>query len=356
MEDRIHKPHYFTRQSLLFSIPLWCLLAAYAIIDPFRVMRSYDDISAGLFIMLNKEHAGTEIYTQHAAERRYDAFLLGTSRTLAFRIADWRDHLPEGASPFVFDANKETLYGLSRKVAFLDESGAAIRDVLIVICLDGTFKPMTNSTGQLYIKDPQISGESGFRFQKTFLESWLAELYFVKYLDYALFRTYRPYMKEVLTLNGNNLIDPVTAERVMPIEQKIQADPDAFYTARRTLFVRRDTLPPPPHAPLITKEHLTAMLGMRRVFAKHGTRYHLVISPLYDQRAIAPRDLHLLRTVFGAERVHDRSGVNTITANERNYIETSHYRAHVGRAIMDELYGPGRHTDGTPTTGGASLP
>ena len=77
---------------------------------------------------------------------------------------------------------------------------------------------------------------------------------------------------------------------------------------------------------------------MRDVFRRKGTNCHVVVSPLYDQVRLNPSDLAALEDIFGAERVHDYSGVNAITADRHNYYEPYHYRPTVARHIMQEIY------------------
>jgi hypothetical protein len=48
--------------------------------------------------------------------------------------------------------------------------------------------------------------------------------------------------------------------------------------------------------------------------------------------------MQLLQTIFGANTIYDYSGINNYTNKVENYYETSHYRPHVGEAIMSEIY------------------
>ncbi|MEZ4806940.1 MAG: hypothetical protein R2815_05630 [Flavobacteriales bacterium] len=333
--------HRFCLSGVVFAIPVLLVLCSYFVTDPFRVLRDYADISKGSIVPLNKDHVSTSIYERNHGSQGYNAFLLGSSRTLAYRFKDWRVHLGPDAVPFAFDADKESLWGMHHKLRYLAEKGASIRDALIIIDPLVTFAPLANSTGHLFIKDPRTSGESRFTFQKTFLEAYLADLFFVKYIDHSLFGVTRPYMKGMLDLDGNNIVDPITAERSMPVEHRIQKDPDSFYAERAELFFQRDTTVQSHYPRMITKDHLMYLMEMRSMLDAQGTCYHIVISPLYDQKAIHPMDLKALELVFGRHNVHDHSGINSITRNERNYIETSHYREHVGRWIMDRIYGTG---------------
>jgi hypothetical protein len=59
---------------------------------------------------------------------------------------------------------------------------------------------------------------------------------------------------------------------------------------------------------------------------------------LYNQVSFAADDLAVIKTLFGSENVFDFSGINEMTSHVENYYEDSHYRPHVARAIMNEIY------------------
>ena len=296
---------FFFSQALLFASPILIVLGMYVVLDPFRVVRHHDDISAGSFLPLNKDFASTTIYMRNARTHPFNSFLLGSSRTMAYRLDEWATHLPPTAEPFAVDASKETLWGIEKKLQLLDSTNAPIDDVLLIIDPLHTFAPMANSTGHLFIKDPRISGESNFTFQKTFLEAWFADLFFVKYIDYACFGKVRPYMEGVLAIDENNLMDPITAERNIGIERYITADPDSFYSARAAIFYQRDTTQHKVYPPMITADHKHALERIHRIIAKHHARLEVVISPGYDLLAINPTDLAALQQASAKNTFHD---------------------------------------------------
>ena len=336
--EKKHNTFRFCIQALLFASPIIVVLGMYVVLDPFRVVRHHEDISADSFLPLNKDFASTEIYLRNAPTEQFNSFLLGSSRTMAYRLDTWKKQLPNTAKPFAFDASKETLWGIEKKLELLDSLKAPINDVLIIIDPLNTFAPMRNSTGHLFIKDPRVSGESKFTFEKTFLEAWFADLFFVKYIDYACFGKVRPYMEGVLAIDENNLMDPITAERNMGIERYIVSNPDSFYTARAAIFYVRDTTQQKNYPPMITADHVRALDSIHRITEKNNARLEVVISPGYDLAAIDATDLAALQHAFGTKHVHDYSGINSITKDIHNYIESSHYRQHVGAQIMQEIY------------------
>lgn len=331
----------FCGRLLLFTSPLLLWSAAYVVLDPFRVIRPLRNDGSPIWIVRNKGSYSTSVYLDQLGARPHDSFIFGSSRTLAFRAADWEQHLPAGSTILLFDGHGESLYGIHAKLELIHRSGGPLRNALVLICPGKTFKPLKDANTHLHIAHPSVSGLGWFRYHSAFLQAWGADQFFIKYLDLKLFGTYRSYMEGVIRKRGEVDFSPGTAERIMPIEAEITADPNGFYARNDSIFRRTDSTSIR-HAPRsIDLDHEAALRRMRSIFNAHGSDYHIVISPLYDQLSLDRTDLTLLKEIFGSERVHDHSGVNAITLDRRNYIEASHYRFHVGRKIMQEIYSPG---------------
>jgi hypothetical protein len=122
---------------------------------------------------------------------------------------------------------------------------------------------------------------------------------------------------------------------------------DAYVAKRRAIFVPRVPRTGRPVVDASGERLLRETAGWLR---EAGARVEVVVSPLYDQVALAERDRRILEEVFGADHVHDFSGVNDLTRDARNYYETSHYRPPVGAEILRRIYGakPGEGSDGAP--------
>src|SRR5688500_6611301 len=84
----------------LLTLPLAAAVALYFAQDPFKVLYRYDSYYApGDRVILNRDFVSTELFLAGYPEARYDSFILGNSRSLAFRCGDWAEHL-SGARPF----------------------------------------------------------------------------------------------------------------------------------------------------------------------------------------------------------------------------------------------------------------
>ena len=86
----------------IFAMPF---VALYLIMDPFRVLRSYDDYLKGWLVEINQNYVSTEVYLKNHIRYGYDSFIFGSSRTMGYRTNDWKMYLGEGSSPFVFKSS-----------------------------------------------------------------------------------------------------------------------------------------------------------------------------------------------------------------------------------------------------------
>ena len=318
------------------AAPLAASLIFYVISDPFSVLHR-PIYGPGSAVSINRDFASTELYLRGQEGGRYDSFIFGNSRALAFMCDDWTRAMqrPE-ARCFHFDAWKESLYGVDAKVRLVDGLGASLTDVLVV--LDGSVLAGVDAdTGPAFRKHPRLTGQSWIGFELDYLVDFYSNHFCLKYLDYTLFGRNRPYMGALFNAqNFTHRLD--TNDQFFKLrEQEIAREGDAYWSNRPAIFGPRT----PSTSPAVVREPQRRLLDeMAATFRRHGTRVRIVVSPLYDQIRIAPGDLETLRRTFGEASVADFSGVNSLTGDVHNYYEDSHYRPTVARAILGALYRP----------------
>jgi hypothetical protein len=120
-------------------------------------------------------------------------------------------------------------------------------------------------------------------------------------------------------------------------DQKIKADSIFYFKAKGEVFYERSENQIY-SKPTIFKEQIDLLNEIKEVFSKQHTDYKIIISPLYDQKKIAPSDLIELQRIFGKDRVYDFSGINKYTIDFTNFYEPSHYRPIVASQILDSIY------------------
>lgn len=325
----------FLLRFLLFLIPFILVLSFYFTNDPFKVLYNYDNYYTDNIIP-NRGFVSTETFLKNQGNIKYNSFILGSSRTGAFEVEEWKKHIASNAIPYKFDASSEYINGIFSKLELIDQSNGNIDNALLIFCTDATF--CSNLTAEhLIIPDPIYQNISYFTFQISFLKAYLSEGYFIRIIDYSIFHTYRPYMRGYIS-KFKIPYKPIINEIDWPLEKEIAKDSISYYMKRKNLFNIEDTLQVLPLEPQIDSVEIATLKKIRKLFDNNKTNYRIVISPLYDKRKINKRDLEIIESVFGASNVYDYSGINDITTNKYNYYEKSHYRIRVGKRIMDDIY------------------
>ena len=330
----------FIRKSLWFTLPLWLHLAIYVVSDPFMVIFGYENYytEREIPLALDRDYVSTMTYVQNRENCGYNSFIFGNSRSMYYPVADWQSHLGDSARCYHFDASAESLYGVLKKVQLIDRKGDQLKNALFVIdaSLLEQVRPQTDS--HLFYVAPILENYHhllGFHFAhwKTFLHLNFA--YAV--CDYCLSHEVKDYMVANHFMENYNVEYELESNEVTEesFEQAMRVG--TYYTPER-LAVFEDAQTPGVGAAVIQEEQRILLFQLRDLLEKHQCDFKIVISPLYNQVQLNPEDLVQLQTIFGAHRVFDYSGVNSITADYRNYYEAAHYRPVVAQRIMDEIY------------------
>ncbi len=336
------KPRYIELllKILLAAAPLLVLAAIYLFNDPFKVLRRYDSYyesgKAGV-IALNRDFVSVQTLLQNRREAPYDSFILGNSRSLFYEVADWQK-ITRSTQSFHFDASGESLYGIHAKVRLLDRLKMPLRNVLMILDVE-SLETTEARHGHIFTKHPLLTGQSQFEFQLEFFKSFFNRVFLKSYLPYLLTRKIRPYMVEDLMLDDRVMEYDLQSNeiRFSEMESRITRDPEGFYGQRTHLFYERpaqERMSPP----VIRARQKEMLQAIQEVLQSRRTDYRLIINPLYDQLKFNTADLEILVRIFGTNRVFDYSGTNEITADRRNYYEASHYRPHIARRILKEIY------------------
>ncbi|MDR1861123.1 MAG: hypothetical protein LBR06_09420 [Bacteroidales bacterium] len=334
----------FLLKITIFAIPLavWfgITIAAYLLIDPFKVLYKYDNFYAGKYIGdLNRDYVSTENYIRHRDSANYNSFIFGSSRVyMGFKPSIWKKYLPENAQPYSFDAYSESVYGIWSKVKFLDKTDATISNALIVLCHGPAFRTEKNSTGYLFRKHPALSGENWLSFQYTVFQPFLHPKKAYSYIDLWLTGRYKNYMKFFIPPPSPlDIYDPVTNERFFNTQEKnIRENPD--YINNPAVFYDRPDTEHVDEIRRIKRRHAEMLQEIRTILDKRHTDYRVIISPLYEQIRLNPDDLQLLHEIFGADKVTDFTGKNAFSDNKRNYYEPHHFRSQPVDSLLKTVY------------------
>ncbi|KAA9339425.1 hypothetical protein F0P96_02050 [Hymenobacter busanensis] len=319
-------------KAFLLSLPFSTVVGSYFILDPFQVLYHYDAFTTQ--VIPNRDYVSTQTFVNNYPQHPYQSFILGNSRTLAFLVSDWAKytHDPLG---FHYDAMAESLYGVWKKLQFLEDQGARLRHVLI-ICDQQLLSETRDIDAHLFRKDPRLTGELPFRFQLSFFKAYLSNFFFFHYWKLKATGAVTPGMEGMFNTRGGSFA-PVTNDMLLPeVEQLIAADSVGFYA-------HNPGLPPRPARQPVSKavigpEAQQQLVAIRSILERNHTNFHFVISPLYAQERLNPADEAYLVRTFGRGYIHNFSGVNELTKYPGHYYEESHYRPLVGRKILQLIY------------------
>lgn len=329
----------FIRRILLFMLPLLPVVATYVYFDPFKVLRSYDVYYVeGDGGYLNKNYVSTMNYINKRDKYHYDSFIFGNSRSMFYMIADWQQHLDDDSQCYHFTESGGSINGLYYKLRLIEEKGDPINNALFVIdysllsCMD------RDGDGALFIMPPALNRNKNFLFfhLENFLQ-WTNVDYLSLWFRYRITGKYTDDMIEYIAKDENyKYYNPVTNEEPLHVQDSLISIGKYYDNGRIAVFDNQ-------HRPkiwdsILDDEAIKVLSDIRDILHRNNTDYRIVISPLYDQVTLNPKDIQALHRIFGESHVYDFSGINEITQDYHNYYEPSHYVPRVAAAIMDKVY------------------
>lgn len=330
----------FIRKCLLFSIPLWLHIGIYAVTDPFMVIFDYDNYytERQIPLALDRDYVSTMTYVQNKKNIDYDSFIFGNSRSMYYPVADWQHHIGDSARCYHFDASAESLYGVLKKVQWIDLNGGSLKNALFVIDASLLEQALPQTDSHLFYVSPILEDYANlFGFHFTHWKSFLNIKFAYAVCDYSVSHEVKDYMVANHFLENYNVEYELESNEVTEesFEQAIQEG--KYYTPER-LSVFEGAQTPRMGDAVIYEEQRVLLNQLCDILNKHRCNYKIVISPLYNQVQLNTADIHSLQNIFGEQRICDFSGVNDITTDYHNYYEAAHYRPIVAKRIMEDIY------------------
>jgi hypothetical protein len=324
----------FIKTVIIFCIPVIILIGVYLWSDPFKIIHNYD-IYLSDYIMLSRGYVSTKVFLKNNKDYHYNSFIFGSSRSTAFTCKEWQKYLSADCSAFSYGAWNESIEGIVRKIQFINSKGNKIKNVIIIIDTDMTFKRNDNSLDNDHYL---ISGKSFSQFHLKHFSEFLSNFWLMRAsVDYKLFKTRRSYMKDFIGMNIGDL-DPINNDWLPNSEDEILKDSAAYYSGSITKFYERPKTEIESGVQINSNDSLI-LQKINLIFKKQKTQFLFIIGPLYDQVKFNKRDLQTLHSVFGEENIFDFSGINNITDNMNSYSNDAiHYRKRTGNRILETIY------------------
>lgn len=326
---------------LLLYCSLVCIFILVLVwVDLFGIVhRPFESIP--LYINVNAVQKKLYVLNKNKDKYTYDSFILGSSKAYAFKCSDWKNHLSDTAIPFQFNSAGDGIFGIVRKLQYLEENAYQLNNVIVVLD-ENTLSATRNSNVHLFTAPPEISKESYWNYYITFIRAHLNPYFCLGLFQYfitgEITGNAKAYLRKAKKKRFNNF-DLISMEHNSKRELKIKADSNLYYDKRlkdgefydRPALLQRKAI--------IDLQTLKILLSeMYGVFERNKTNYRIIISPSYDQRPLRKQLMSLLQESFSPSKIYNYSGVNSITNVIGNYYESRHYRPHVGKRIMNEMY------------------
>lgn len=331
----------FIKQLYLFlfilSIPIAISVVLYLIIDPFKVIYKYSEqinSTKNYQLASNRDFQSSQLFLWNYKKYDYNSFIFGNSRSFFYQVKTWNNFVHDNC--FHFNASSESIYGINCKLKYLDENNVSINNALIVIDSSAINKTK-NSTNHLFIKHPLFSKQSFIIFHLAMFKAFFPKAIFA-FTDLYITDKKKAYMKKFGIMDNVWKHDMISNQlEYYAYDQQIKNNPVSYYADKLKLFYKRDTIQTF-SKPAIYKPQKELLMSIQSILKKHKTNYKIIISPLYNQIKLNPKDLDYLKSLFGTENVFDFSGINSFTNDYRNYYEASHYRPPVCDSILNIVY------------------
>lgn len=320
---------------LFIAIPMLLLAGIYLWTDPFRCLHNFDinDID-----ITNREYLSTELFLRNEPTYHYNSFIFSSSRGGGMNTYQWKQYLPEGAQPFLFQAWSETVTGIELKLEYLSEHQIPIDNALILIDIPGTFKNEQSTYDAMSMRHYLFTGQSKFDYNAIQFFNFIQKpSLWKKSIKHEMRGIQVACMSDTITNDweGKNQFNYTELPPQDSLKHCSKMTQQTFLAK-----IEHSSMEVEVSKPLIRGRFEEKLHHIRAILNANHTDYHIIITPApcYTNPAISPKDLAVLETVFDKDRVHDYSGKNEYTEDYNNFSDPSHFGLRVGYLIVEEIY------------------
>lgn len=295
------------------------VVACWVAIDP------YDILGLSHF---NKKNFEPNLRIKKVAwlkkQNRFDSYILGSSRANFYTSAD-ASRL-SGRDYYNMSVSAEGIDTMRARLKWLIDNKSP-RQVIIGLDYDIMFYPINRPIGMSRIEPPEISGDpAGFLYEYFKSALWGEEAVWLTLKDNIFIR------------ENNYRFDVSTGYFWLPAEEKEIAEEPAKHSLRQ-MFVRSHWN----DGGKVPETRFHELSAMCDLLKQNKMESILIINP-YNHALLAgfpPEDYlrWLERVVNTCGPVWDFSGYNSVTVNNLNYYDYSHFTKQVGAMVLERIYG-----------------
>lgn len=251
----------------------------------------------------------------------------------------WKQYLPDGAQPFLFQAWGESLTGIELKLKYLNEQHVPIDNALILFDIPGSFAVENQlPTEALSMKHFLFTNQSKFGYNVIQFWNFIQKpSFWKKSIMNKLHDVHVPCESDTITNDWESTNkDNYTA---LPPQDSLK---NCSEMTRKSFFAKIE------HSkgdvivskPVITAQYENQLRHIRAILDDNHTDYYVILTPeFYLTSSIVNRqDLELLKDIFGVDRVYNYMGKNEMTEDYNNFSDPGHFGLRVGYMIIEDIY------------------
>ena len=321
---------------LFVGIPQILLVGIYVWTDPFRCLHAFDinDVDA-----TNRDYLSTELFLRNDPMYHYNSFIFASSRGGGMNTYQWKQYLPDGAQPFLFQAWSESLTGIEMKINYLNEHNIPIDNALILFDIPGSFVDRQVLSDALSMKHYTYMGKSKFEYNaKQFYNFIQKPSLWISNIKNTIRGVRIPYQSDTITndyyASNRDNFDTI------PQQDSLQNCSEIVRTSFISKVEHNKSNSQSISDPQITECFKKQLEHIKRIFDENKTDYYIILTPgcCYTEPSINPKDLSILQEIFGENRVYNYTGKNAYTEDYNNFSDPGHFGLRVGYQIIEDIY------------------
>lgn len=319
---------------LIVLLPFLLVLFSFVFIDPFGVIHNqtprYETSS---------DYETTRLYLRNTENTKYNAFIFGNSKTLAFTSDDWKKHINNGVF-YKFGAPGESIFNIYNKTKLITQNGDRLDHVIMV--LDAAMiKNVANTNeylqGPVYKHHPYTQDESWLTFYSAFFNYYLTDFFFLKVLK-DCFKPPLTVSQKQDFLKTKKDFNPQTNEFCLSdLENEIRNKGFAEYYQNH-LKEFNNGAKSRPSVKNLDPTDINYLSEIKKIFEEQRTDYNIIIGPVRNGIKFPEKATNALQVIFGKENIYDFSDYKKITGDSSYFYEWQHYRPVAGALMLDEIY------------------
>lgn len=340
-DTKITPAGLFWRVAIMAAIPLLPFVVAYLWLDPYKVLRSYDDyFSDGLGV--NKGVVTVTAFKKSYPVYGYDSFILGSSISCYYPAREWVRYLPAGAKPFHMDSSGQTIHNTRLFLEYIDRECTEINNVLIV-CSPHILKIVYEDNSLPGTIPPEVAG-GGWKYLWDYHYNFFKRLstygYYASYIPWRLHGQRKDHMPDAHLFEPQPIIyqESINEERIPQWDCEIETDSAGFYS-RHEIHIPEKDAPYVVCGRLIDEDMQADFRRIAEILHRRGTSYRIIFSPTVHLEILCEDDDRFLRATFGDGYVNLTGEFREELYDRKNWYDNTHYRSVLATKFMQRAYG-----------------